>query len=129
MGVDRKMFKSNVWEHFEWNRKTIGSSWVVCYRCCAWCPERATIHDTSNMRHHLNSVHRRRPFKSKQSPRGRRGGASCTLCYKNCFLQKPLRTAKSSHPLDYTCRKGFLHKQWSRTVHKSVSFNDEEINK
>ena len=55
-------------------------------------------------------------FKSKQTPRGRRGGASCTLCYMNCFLQKPLRTTKSSHPLDCTCRKGFLHKQWSRTA-------------
>ncbi|KAL5475508.1 hypothetical protein EMCRGX_G025332 [Ephydatia muelleri] len=33
----------------------------------------------------------RRPFKRQQSPRGRRGGASCTLCYKNCFLQKPIK--------------------------------------
>ena len=67
------------------------------------CPERATIHLI-----YAASVHRRRPFKSKQSPRGRRGGVSCTLyVIRIVFLQKPLRTTKSSHPLDCTCRKVF----------------------
>ena len=31
VGVDRKMFRSNAWEHFGWHKKAIGSSWVVCY--------------------------------------------------------------------------------------------------
>ena len=30
VAVDRKTFRSDVWEHFGWHRKAIGSSWVVC---------------------------------------------------------------------------------------------------
>ena len=55
MAVDRKMFRSDVWEHFGWHRKAIGSSWVVCNRCCAWVSRKGN--NTSNMRHHLKSVH------------------------------------------------------------------------
>ena len=29
VAVDRKTFRSDVWEHFGWHRKAIGSSWVV----------------------------------------------------------------------------------------------------
>ncbi|KAL5470947.1 hypothetical protein EMCRGX_G029009 [Ephydatia muelleri] len=55
VAVDRKTFKSDVWEHFGWHRKAIGSSWVVCNRCCAWVSRKGN--NTSNMRHHLKSVH------------------------------------------------------------------------
>ena len=55
-GVDRKMFRSNAWEHFGWHKKAIGSSWVVCNsRCRAWVSRNGN--DTSNMWHHLKSVH------------------------------------------------------------------------
>ena len=30
MRVDRKVFKSTVWEYFGWHKKAIGSCWVVC---------------------------------------------------------------------------------------------------
>ena len=30
VGVDRKIFRSNVWGHFGLHNKAIGSSWVVC---------------------------------------------------------------------------------------------------
>ena len=55
VAVDRKTFRSDVWEHFGWHRKAIGSSWVVCNRCCAWVSRKGN--NTSNMRHHLKSVH------------------------------------------------------------------------
>ena len=46
VGVDRKMYKSNVLEHFVWHRKTIGS--LLGCACATGathgCPERATIH-------------------------------------------------------------------------------------
>ena len=75
------------------------------------CPERATIHLI-----YATSVHRRRPFKSKQSPRGRRGGVSCTLCYKN-FFAETIKNYEVFTPARLHLQKGFLHKQWSRTVH------------
>ena len=55
VAVDRKTFRSDVWEHFGWHWKAIGSSWVVCNRCCAWVSRKGN--NTSNMRHHLKSVH------------------------------------------------------------------------
>ena len=55
VGVDRKMFRSNAWEHVGWHKKAIGSSWVVCYRCCAWVSRKGN--NTSNIWHHLKSVH------------------------------------------------------------------------
>eukprot|EP00731_Ephydatia_muelleri_P001200 Em0001g1200a len=55
VAVDRKTFRSDVWEHYGWHRKAIGSSWVVCNRCCAWVSRKGN--NTSNMRHHLKSVH------------------------------------------------------------------------
>ena len=54
VAVDRKTFRSDVWEHFGWHRKAIGSSWVVCNRCCAWVSRKGN--NTSNMRRHLKSV-------------------------------------------------------------------------
>ena len=41
VGFDRKMFKTNVWEHFEWHRKTIGLS---ATSAAHGCPKRAKIH-------------------------------------------------------------------------------------
>ena len=49
VAVDRKTFRSDVWEHFGWHRKAIWSSWVVCNRCCAGFPERATTRLTCNI--------------------------------------------------------------------------------
>ena len=55
MRVDRKVFKSTVWEYFGWHKKAIGSCWVVCNMCYAWVSRHGN--NTSNMRYHITSVH------------------------------------------------------------------------
>ena len=44
VGVDRKMFKSNVWEHFGWHKKRSGPPGLCATGAAHGCPERATIH-------------------------------------------------------------------------------------
>ena len=36
ISVDHKAFKTAMWEYIGWQKKAIGSSWVVCSMCCVW---------------------------------------------------------------------------------------------
>ena len=53
--VDRKVYKSSVWQYFGWHKKAIGSCWVVCNICYGWVSRHGN--NTSNMRYHITSVH------------------------------------------------------------------------
>ena len=57
--VDRKVYKSCVWQYFGWHKKAIGSCWVVCNICYGWVSRHGN--NTSNMRYHIRAWNKGTP--------------------------------------------------------------------